>query len=242
MAMKDEMGYPSALTACQWGFNDVLFDKQKKGNEVKLTRPLESYVMENILFKVSYPAEFHAQTAVEAAMTLHPQVEERIDKIKQINIHTQEAGVRIIDKTGPLNNPADRDHCLQYMVAIPLLFGRLTAKDYEDDIANDPRIDQLRDKMKVKENKDYSKDYLDPDKRSIANAIEITFNDGSSTGLVEVHYPIGHRQRRQDAIPLLKQKLHNNTQKTKQSKLINELFDNPDQLAHMPVTNFLKIF
>jgi 2-methylcitrate dehydratase len=238
MAMKDEMGYPSALSEKQWGFQEVLFE----GKPLTLQRPLESYVMENILFKVSYPAEFHAQTAVEVAMTLHTQVKSRIDDIKQIVITTQEAAVRIIDKTSPLNNPADRDHCLQYMIAIPLLFGRLTANDYEDDIATDPRIDQLREKMTVSENPQYSKDYLDPNKRSIANAIQITFNDNSETDLLEVHYPIGHRQRRKEAIPLLKQKLQQSTPESKDPRLIEELFDNPEQLAHMSVSYFLKLF
>jgi 2-methylcitrate dehydratase len=238
MAMKDEMGYPSALSAEQWGFQDVLFG----GKPLTLQRPLESYVMESILFKVSYPAEFHAQTAVEVAMTLHPQVKNRIGDIKKIIITTQEAAARIIDKTGPLDNPADRDHCLQYMIAIPLLFGRLTADDYEDDIANDSRIDQLRDKMTVSENLQYSKDYLDPNKRSIANAIQIEFKDGSETELLEVHYPIGHRQRRKDAIPLLKEKLQQNTRELKNAKFIQELHDSAEQLAYMPVSNFLNLF
>ena len=202
IAMTGEMGYPSALTAPTWGYYDVLF----KGNEFKFQRPYGSYVMENVLFKISYPAEFHAQTAVEAAMALHESVRDRIDEIETIVIETQEAGVRIIDKTGPLDNPADRDHCIQYMVAVPLIFGRLTAADYEDEVANDPRIDELRDRMKVKENEQYTKDYFDPELRYIGNAVQVFFRDGSSTERVEVHFPIGHRERRDEGIPVLKKK------------------------------------
>ena len=166
IAMTGEMGYPSALSAPTWGYYDVLF----KGNEFKFQRPYGSYVMENVLFKISFPAEFHSQTAVEAGMILHPQVKDRIDDIEKVVIETQEAGVRIIDKTGPLDNPADRDHCIQYMVAVPMIFGRLTAADYEDDIASDPRIDALRDKMEVEENKQFTKDYFDPELRYIGNS------------------------------------------------------------------------
>jgi len=199
MALKGEMGYPSALTAKGWGFEDVLF----KGNSIALERPLTSYVMENVLFKISFPAEFHAQTAVEAALRLHPAVASRADAIARVAIETQEAGVRIIDKTGPLANPADRDHCLQYMVAVPLLFGRLTAEDYEDAIAHDPRIDALRAKMVVTENAQFSRDYLDPDKRAIGNAVQVFFADGTQTERVAVDYPIGHRRRRDEGIPKL---------------------------------------
>jgi 2-methylcitrate dehydratase len=198
-ALKGEMGYPSALTAKTWGFYDVLF----KGNAFQFERPFGSYVMENVLFKISYPAEFHAQTAVECAMKLHAQVAGRVDQIKKIVIETQEAGVRIIDKTGPLANPADRDHCIQYMVAVPLIFGRLTADDYEDAIANDPRVDGLRDKMDVRENPQYTKDYFDIDKRYIGNAVQVFFNDGSHTDRIAIDYPIGHRQRRAEGIPVL---------------------------------------
>jgi 2-methylcitrate dehydratase len=201
-ALRGEMGYPSALTAKTWGFQDVLF----KGRPLELERDLESYVMENVLFKISFPAEFHAQTAVEAALRLHPAVAGRLDQIAEIAIETQEAGVRIIDKTGPLANPADRDHCLQYMVAVPLIFGRLTADDYEDHVARDPRIDALRAKMTVTENAAFSRDYLDPDKRAIGNAMRITFTDGTKTERVEVDYPIGHRRRRADGIPKLLEK------------------------------------
>jgi 2-methylcitrate dehydratase len=202
IAMTGEMGYPSALTAKTWGYYDVMF----KGNEFSFPQGYGSYVMENILFKISYPAEFHAQTAVEAAMTLHAEVKDRLDDIAKIVIETQEPGVRIIDKTGALDNPADRDHCIQYMVAVPMIHGRLTAADYEDDIAGDQRIDKLRAKMEVNENKAYTKDYFDPDKRYIGNAIQVFFSDGSSTERVAVDYPIGHRQRRDEGIPVLKQK------------------------------------
>ena len=202
IAMTGEMGYPSALSAPTWGYYDVLF----KGNEFKFQRPYGSYVMENVLFKISFPAEFHSQTAVEAGMTLHTQVKDRIDDIARIVIETQEAGVRIIDKTGPLDNPADRDHCIQYMVAVPLIFGRLTAADYEDNVAKDPRIDALREKMEVTENKQYTKDYFDPELRYIGNSLQVFFNDGSSTDRIEVNFPIGHRARREEGIPVLKQK------------------------------------
>jgi 2-methylcitrate dehydratase len=199
LALQGEMGYPSALSAKTWGFSDVLF----RGKTISLARPLGSYVMENILFKVSFPAEFHAQTAVECALKLHEQVKNRLDGIERIHIFTQESAIRIIDKTGPLHNPADRDHCIQYMTAIGLIFGELTADHYEDHFARDPRIDRLRDKMIILEDARYSEDYLDPDKRSIANALQIFFKDGSATEKVAVEYPIGHRRRRAEAIPLL---------------------------------------
>jgi len=202
IAMTGEMGYPSALTAKTWGWYDVLFN----GKPFTINQPYGSYVMENVLFKISYPAEFHAQTAVEAAMQLHDTVRDRIDEIERIVIETQEPGVRIIDKTGPLDNPADRDHCIQYMVAIPLIFGRLTAADYEDDVASDPRVDALRARMEVTENKQYTKDYFDPDKRYIGNSVQVFFNDGSQTGRIAVDFPIGHRQRREEGIPVLKKK------------------------------------
>ncbi len=203
-AVKGCVGYPSALSAKTWGFYDVLF----KGKAFEFERPLDSYVMENVLFKISFPAEFHAQTAVECAMQLHPQLAGRIDQIEQIVIETQEAGVRIIDKTGPLANYADRDHCIQYMVAIPLLFGRLTADDYTDAVAADPRIDALREKMQVKENPQFTKDYFDSDKRYIGNAIQVFFKDGSNTERVAIDFPIGHRRRRGEGIPVLLDKFH----------------------------------
>ena len=202
IAMTGEMGYPSALTAKAWGYYDVLF----KGKPFSFQRPYGSYVMENVLFKISFPAEFHAQTAVEAGMSLHEAVKDRVDDIEKIVIETQEAGVRIIDKTGPLDNPADRDHCIQYMVAIPLIFGRLTAADYEDDVAGDSRVDTLRERMEVTENEQFTRDYFDPEKRYIGNAVQVFFRDGSSTDRIEVNFPIGHRERREEGIPVLKQK------------------------------------
>ncbi len=204
MAQRGEMGYPSAITAKTWGFQDVSF----KGNELVFNQPYETYVMENILFEISFPAEFHAQTAVEAAITLHNtmlNMEKNIDDIQTITLETQESGDRIINKTGKLDNPADRDHCLQYMVAVGLLKGRLNAEDYEDDVASDVRIDQLRDKMTVKENERFTLEYLKADKRAIGNAIHITFTDGRTIN-ESVDYPVGHRRRRDEGIPLLKEK------------------------------------
>jgi 2-methylcitrate dehydratase len=206
MAISGEMGYPSALSADHWGFQDVMF----KGNPISAPRAFGSYVMENVLFKISFPAEFHAQTAVEAALQLHPAVRDRLADIARITIETQEAGMRIIDKTGPLHNPADRDHCLQYMTAIALIFGRLTADDYEDAVAADTRIDLLRGKMTVTENRQFSADYLDPGKRAIGNAIRIKFRDGTGTERIEVNYPVGHRRRRKEGIPLLLEKFRTN--------------------------------
>ena len=202
IALTGEMGYPAALSTPKWGFSDVLF----KGAPVTLARPLGSYVMENVLFKISFPAEFHAQTAVEAAMQLHPVVRERLDQIREITIETQEPGVRIIDKTGPLANPADRDHCIQYMTAVPLIFGRLTAADYDDAVAHDPRIDALRAKMRVVENPNFTRDYYDAEKRFIGNSVQVTFNDGTQTERVEVNFPIGHRRRRAEGLPILEEK------------------------------------
>ena len=236
-----EMGYPSALSAKGWGFNDVLF----KGNPLKFSQGYGSYVMENILFKISFPAEFHAQTAAEAAMTLHPEVKDRIDDIDRIVIETQEAGVRIIDKTGPLDNPADRDHCIQYMTAVPLIFGRLTADDYEDDVAADPRIDALRDKMEVTENPRFSKDYLDPDKRSIGNAVQVLFKDGSSTDRVAVEYPIGHRRRRDEGIPVLVEKFDSALATRfapRQAERIRNACADQKRLEQMPVNEFMDLW
>ena len=202
MAKRGEMGYPSAVTAPVWGFQDVLF----KGNELSFKQEYGTYVMENILFKISYPAEFHAQTAVEAAINLHSLVKDKLDTIEKIVIETQESGNRIINKTGKLNNPADRDHCIQYMVAIGLIKGALVAEDYEDDIANLTIVDEIRAKMQVSENTRYSKEYLEADKRSIGNAIQVFFKDGTSTHLESVDYPVGHRRRREEGIPLLVEK------------------------------------
>jgi 2-methylcitrate dehydratase len=201
-----EMGYPSVLSAKTWGFYDVLF----KGKPFKFQRPFGSYVMENVLFKISFPAEFHSQTAVECAMQLHPMVKDRIADIKKISIRTHEAAIRIIDKKGPLNNPADRDHCIQYMVAVPLIFGRLTAPDYEDSVAKDPRIDKLREKIVCVEDKRFTRDYHAPGKRSIANALAVEFKDGTRLKEVVVEYPIGHKRRRKEGMPLLVEKFKTN--------------------------------
>ncbi len=206
MAMQGEMGYPSALTAKQWGYYDVLFG----GKPFSIGRPFGSYVMENILFKISFPAEFHAQTAVECAIQLHDRVKNRLNEVTKVIITTHESAIRIIDKSGPLHNPADRDHCIQYMTAIGLIFGALTADHYEEAVAQDPRIDGLRDKMVCVEDPQYTKDYLDPDKRSIANAVQVFFKDGSKTENVVVEYPIGHRRRRADGMPLLMKKFEAN--------------------------------
>ncbi|HEU4621073.1 MAG TPA: bifunctional 2-methylcitrate dehydratase/aconitate hydratase, partial [Burkholderiaceae bacterium] len=205
IAQTGEMGYPSVLSAKGWGFYDVLF----KGNAFKFQRPYASYVMEHVLFKISFPAEFHSQTAVECAMQLHAQLKamgKSSDDIKKITIRTHEAAIRIIDKQGPLNNPADRDHCIQYMVAVPLIFGRLTAEDYEDKVASDPRIDALRDKIECVEDAQFTRDYHDPEKRSIANGLTVELNDGTRLNEVVVEYPIGHKRRRADGIPLLVEK------------------------------------
>lgn len=241
IAMTGEMGYPSALSANNWGYADVLFG----GNEFKFTQGFTSYVMENVLFKISFPAEFHAQTAVEAAIILHEQIKDRLGEIDKVVVQTQEAGIRIIDKTGPLDNPADRDHCIQYMVAIPLIFGRLTADDYEDDVADDPRIDSLRDKMEVTENKQYSINYLDPEIRSIGNAIQVFFKDGSSTDNIEVEFPIGHRRRRAEGIPLLEDKFERNL-KTRmpdsQVKSILAVCADQHQLNKMAVNKFVDLW
>jgi 2-methylcitrate dehydratase len=203
--LRGEMGYPSALTAKAWGFYDVLF----KGQEFAFQRDYGSYVMENVLFKISFPAEFHAQTAVECAMQLHAEVQGRLDDIERVTIETQEAGARIIDKTGPLHNYADRDHCIQYMVAAALIFGELTAQSYNDEVAKDPRIDALRDKMEVRENERFTSDYFDPAKRGIGNAVQVFYKDGTSSQRIEVSYPIGHRRRREEGIPLLVRKFQN---------------------------------
>jgi 2-methylcitrate dehydratase len=206
LALQGEPGLPSALTAPKWGFQDVLF----KGNPLKRPRPYGAYVMENVLFKIAFPAEFHAQTAAECALTLHPVVKDRLDQIDRVVLTTQESALRIISKSGPLHNPADRDHSLQYITAIPLIFGRLTADDYEDKIAHDPRIDALRAKMEVVEDPRYTREYLEPDKRSIANALQVFFKDGTATRKVEVEYPLGHRRRRAEGIPLLMKKFEAN--------------------------------
>ncbi|MEM7395341.1 MAG: bifunctional 2-methylcitrate dehydratase/aconitate hydratase, partial [Verrucomicrobiota bacterium] len=238
MALKNEMGYPSALSAEGWGFYDVLFG----GNAFSLPQAFGSYVMEHVLFKISFPAEFHAQTAVEAAIQLHPAVKDRLDEIDEVTIMTQESAVRIIDKTGPLYNPADRDHSLQYMTAIGLIFGELTANHYEDDIAADPRIDALRDKMTVREDPSYSTDYLDPEKRSIANAVQVRFKDGSETEQVEVHVPVGHRRRRSEGIPLLLEKFERSLRgrfSEEQAEAILALGKDPEPFDTLPAHRFM---
>jgi 2-methylcitrate dehydratase len=241
MAMQGEIGYPSALTAKHWGYYDVLFG----GKPFALNRPLGSYVMENILFKISFPAEFHAQTAVECALQLHQRVRRRLSEIEKIVITTQESALRIIDKSGPLHNPADRDHCLQDMTAIGLLFGELTADHYEDAAARDPRVDALRAKMFCIEDPRYSKDYLDPDKRSIANALQVFFKDGSSTEKIAVEYPIGHRRRRAEGMPLLMNKFEANLAARfdpSQCEKILSLCDDAPALAALPVDRFMDLF
>jgi 2-methylcitrate dehydratase len=236
-----EMGYPSVLTAKGWGFYDVLF----KGKPFRFQRKFGSYVMENVLFKISFPAEFHSQTAVEAAMQLHPLVKDRIKDIKSVKIRTHEAAIRIIDKQGPLNNPADRDHCIQYMVAVPLLFGRLTAADYEDAVAKDPRIDALRKRIVCVEDRRFTRDYHDPRKRSIANALTVTFKDGSKLKEVVCEYPIGHRRRRAEGMPILVEKFKTNLARRlpeKQQRAILELCLDRARLESTPVNQFVDLF
>jgi len=243
IAQTGEMGYPSVLTAKTWGFYDVSF----KGQPFKFQRDYGTYVMENVLFKISFPAEFHSQTGVEVAMTIYKQMQaagKTSDEIKKVTIRTHEACIRIIDKKGPLNNPADRDHCIQYMTAVPLIFGRLTARDYEDDIASDPRIDALREKIVCVEDAGYSADYHNPEKRSIANAITVEFNDGTVFAEVAVEYPIGHARRRVEGIPLLIEKYKTNLariyDKDKQNKILDLCLDY-DTLAATPVNEFMDL-
>ncbi len=241
IASTGEMGYPSALSAPKWGFYDVLFG----GNTFKFQRPYGSYVMENVLFKLSYPAEFHAQTAVECAVKLHEQVKARFNDIAQIELVTHESAIRIISKKGELHNPADRDHCLQYMVAIGLLHGNLRADDYEDDVASDPRIDVLREKMVVTENVEFSKDYHAPEKRSIANSIKLVFKDGSESEEVTVEYPIGHRRRREEGVPVLLEKFKNNISTQfapKQTDDIVQKMNDTNALVAMSVVDFMSMW
>ncbi len=244
MARAGEMGYPSALTAKTWGFYDVSF----KGKAFEFQRPYGSYVMENILFKISFPAEFHSQTACEAALTLYRWMTENgknPDHITKVTIRTHEACIRIIDKQGPLNNPADRDHCIQYMVAVPLIFGRLTANDYEDEVASDPRIDTLREKIFCVEDSQFSRDYHDPEKRSIANALTIEFTDGTSTAEILVEYPIGHKRRRAEGMPLLVEKYKKNLARIfdpiHQAQISDKTLE-LDALANLPVEQFMELF
>ncbi len=239
--MTGEMGYATALSAPKWGFQDVVLG----GRKLVVARPLGSYVMENILFKVAFPAEFHAQTAAEAAIKLHAQVASRLDAVDRIRIETQESAVRIISKTGPLNNPADRDHCLQYIVAVALIHGQLDADHYEDSAAADPRIDQLRQRMEVVEQTQYSRDYLDPDKRSIANAVQVFFSDGSSTERIEIEYPLGHRRRRGEAVPLLRDKFRHNAETRfaaeRVAVLLERYFDTAE-IDDLTVNQFMNQF
>jgi 2-methylcitrate dehydratase len=241
-ALKGEMGYPSALSAKIWGFQDVLFADKP------INIPAQgfgSYVMEHVLFKISFPAEFHAQTAVEAAVTLHSRVGCRIGDVSRIVIETQESGKRIIDKTGPLSNPADRDHCIQYMVAVPLLKGTLTAEDYEDEVASDPRIDALRSKMEIVENVGFTRDYLDPTKRSIGNAVQVFFQDGTQTERIAVEYPIGHRRRRTEGIPLLLDKFEKNLRGSlaePAAEAVLALCQDCARLHGTPVQDFMALF
>ena len=239
IALAGEMGYPSALSARTWGFYDVLF----KGKPFSYPQGFGSYVMENVLFKISFPAEFHAQTAVECAMTLHASVKDRLDQVDRVVIETQEPGVRIIDKTGPLDNPADRDHCIQYMTAIPLIFGRLTAADYEDAVANDPRVEALRSKMEVRENPTFTADYYASDKRYIGNAVQVFFKDGTSTKRAHLDFPTGHRKRRAEGIPLLVKKFEASVAAhfpARQAGKIKAVFADRAKLEAMPVHEFVS--
>jgi 2-methylcitrate dehydratase len=241
VARTGEMGYPSALTAPRWGFQDVLF----RGQPLALAQPLGSYVMENVLFKISFPAEFHAQTAAEAALALHPRVKDRPDEIETVRIETQESAVRIIDKKGPLDNPADRDHCLQYVVAVALLKGALTAEDYEDEAAADPRIDRLRARMVVTEDPRFTADYLDPAKRSIGNSVQVVFRDGRSTEKVTVEYPVGHRRRRAEGVPLLLAKFEVNLRSRLAPAAADRVLEatrDQARLERMPVREFVSLF
>ena len=240
-AVKGCVGYPSALSAKTWGFYDVAL----KGEAFQFERPLGAYVMENVLFKISYPAEFHAQTAVECAMQLHDQVRDRINDIEKILVETQQAGIRIIDKTGPLSNYADRDHCLQYMIAVPLIFGRLTATDYNDDVAADSRIGALRERMEVVENPQFTKDYFDPDKRYIGNAVQVFFKDGSSTDKVSIDFPIGHRERRGEGIPVLLEKFEKAIRGQLPAHRVDAILalcEDVSRLESTPVDQFMDLF
>jgi len=240
LALRGEMGYPRALSTPGWGFCDVVL----RGRPVSVARPYAGYVIENILFKVAYPAEFHAQTAVEAAIRLHNQVRGRLDQIERVRIETQDSAMRIINKAGPLYNPADRDHCLQYMVAVALLEGGLTVHHYQDAYACDPRIDCLRGKMEVVENPRYSRDYLDPQKRSIGNAVQVFFEGGSATERIEVEYPLGHCRRRAEALPQLERKFQANLAAglpAGQRQAALDLFRNPERLDSLPVDRFMSV-
>ena len=241
LTMRGEIGYPSALSAKTWGFYDVSFG----GNSFVFDQEYGSYVMENILFKISFPAEFHSQTAAEAAVKLHRFVKDRLREIEKIVVHTHESAIRIISKSGPLNNPADRDHCLQYMIAVPLIFGDLVAENYEDEFhENNPLIDELRSKMEIHENAKYTKEYLEPEKRSIANSLQVFFTDGTQTDAIEINYPVGHKKRRQEGIPMLEQKFKSNLRTRFPEDQCNEIFRlcaNQEQLEKTSVSHFMEM-
>jgi 2-methylcitrate dehydratase len=243
LALRGERGYRTTLTAPEWGFQDVVL----RGKPLEMSRPLGSYVMENVLWKIAYPAEFHGQTAVEAAIRLHPLVKGRLGDVEKVVIDTQESATRIIDKRGPLRNSADRDHCIQYMTAVALITGTLSDASYLDATAHDPAlgIDPLRAKMEVRENPRYSRDYLDPEQRSIANAVQVFFRDGSATPKVEVEYPVGHRRRREEGLPLLRKKALDNltTRFPKaRSEALLARFDDPERLDALPVHRFVDLW
>lgn len=239
LTMRGEKGYQSPLSAPKWGLHDVLFD----GKNLELPEKLGSYIVENILFKVKYPAEFHSQTAVELAARLHPQVKERLKDLKSIDIHTHEAALRIIDKKGPLKNHGDRDHCIQYMIAVALLNGNLTSHDYSDEAAKNPQIDALRSLMHTSENRDFSRDYLDPEKRSIASSLTLHFKDGSSLGPYTLEYPIGHKRRREEALPLLQEKFLSNSSKlpAPQLKKLASLFQKTADISQLGVKEMISL-
>jgi 2-methylcitrate dehydratase len=241
LTLRGEIGYPSVLTTPTWGFYDVSF----KGNSFTFPMSYGTYVMENILFKISFPAEFHSQTAAEAAVQLHPQVKDRLHEIEKIVIHTHESAIRIISKVGPLNNPADRDHCLQYMTAVPLAFGNLVAEHYEDSFhAAHPIIDELREKMEIHENPTFTKEYLEPEKRSIANSLQVYFKDGNCTDKVEINYPVGHRRRREEGIPLLEAKFRANLATRFPAARCKQIFDlckDQQRLEQTPVHTFMDL-
>ncbi len=241
LTMQGEIGYPSVLTAPTWGFYDVSF----KGKSFKFQRHYGTYVMENILFKISFPAEFHSQTAAEAAVLLHPQIKDRLSDIERIDIHTHESAIRIISKVGPLNNPADRDHCLQYMIAVPLAFGNLVAEHYEDEFhSSNPIIDELRDKMEIHEEPRYTNEYLEPSKRSIANSLQVFFKNGGCTERIDIEYPVGHRRRREEGIPLLEEKFKSNLATrfpAKRCEAIFSLCKDQKKLEATPVNEFMDL-
>lgn len=241
ITLKGEIGYPSVLSVKTWGFYDAIF----KGNHLKIQRPYGSYVIENVMFKAAFPAEMHAQTAVECALKLHDLVKDRLDEIKKIVLSTQESAIRIISKTGPLYNSADRDHCIQYMVAVALIYGELTADSFEDKFSKDPRIDALREKIEVVEDKEFTRDYLDPNKRSVSNAIQINFKEGANTEKVVIEYPLGHKFRRKEGIAALLEKLKTNLATRfpkRQMNLILEHYQDQSHFESIPVDIFMDMW